>query len=136
MAATHSKTTTTVATVATQSSETTRRSVPPACTPTTSPMVTQRYFKREILERFLTAEEMRDFNHAYIHCSHRHDRKHIKTYQRQVMGKFLSGSQIQELNERYQESKVPTAQNLHYGKDMETIIKRVTIKTLKEYNLI
>lgn len=98
--------------------------------------MTQRYFKKHIMARFMTPEELEEFHIAYKLASTRPVPDNIKTYQVQVIERMLPEWKMKRWHKKYQEAKVPTTQNLHYGKKMEDIIRRVTLQVLKEEKLI
>lgn len=90
----------------------------------------QTYFKKRIMQRFMSEAELRDFHAAYRLANTRPVPDVIDTYRIEVIERFLPGFKFAEFYSKYQDAKVPTTQNLHYGKDMETLVRRIVKEEL------
>lgn len=88
-------------------------------------MTHQRYYNRRILQRFMDEDELRSFHSAYVYASNRPVHHDLTTYQLAVIQRFMSAFKFKQFYQKYQEAKMPTTQNLHYGKDMEALVRRI-----------
>ena len=93
---------------------------------------TQTYFKKRIIKRFMSPDDFQGFHYAYTMSNSRPVPQEIDTYRIEVIQRFMTPAKFKRFYKQYQESKVPTTFNLHYGKEMEELIRKVVREELNK----